>query len=91
MRDMPQGDREHLLGRSHLEVEWSREFPFQAGDVCIGNVTPIFSEVCGDSVRPSLNGEMCCAQRVRVPATARIANGRDVVDVDPKALIRNIA
>jgi hypothetical protein len=36
----------------------------------------------GDTVRAAFDGEMRGAKRLRMTATTRISNGRDMIDVD---------
>ncbi len=45
MRAMAQGDRLHLGGRGHLEVERQRQFRRQRGDIGVGDVAAILAQM----------------------------------------------
>ena len=47
---MRERDRQHLLGRRHLEVERQRDLGAQARDVVVGDVAAILAQMRGDAV-----------------------------------------
>ncbi len=51
----------------------------------IGDVAAILAQMRRDAVRPGLRGDTRGAHRIGVAAAARIADRRDVVDVDAEA------
>ncbi len=55
---------------------------FQAHDIFIADVAAVFAQVESDDVGPTLDGQQGSRHRVRETPAARIAQGRDVVDVD---------
>ena len=82
VRQMPQGNGEHFVGRCHLEIERARQLALKAGDVFVGDVTAVLPQVCGDAVGARFDGKVRGAQGIGMPSTPRIADGGDVVDVD---------
>ena len=85
-------DREtqHLVGAGHLEVEHCTDFARQTADVVILDVTTIFTQVRGDAVGARVLAEPCSRYGIRLVATARLPDRRDVVDVDVKALAAHV-
>ena len=67
---MPQRYVDHFICRSHLKIEGPRQLSLQPGDIAIGNVTTIFPQVRGNSIRPTLDRNVGGAQRIRMPAAA---------------------
>ena len=91
MRHVAQRDGQHLVGGGHLEVERPGQLALEAGDVVIRDVAAILAQVRGDAVGAGLHGEVRSAQRIGMPAAARVADGRHVVDVDAEAQMRAVA
>ncbi len=87
VRKVPQRDGEHLLGRCHLQIERARQLALEARDVVVGDVAAVFAQVRGDAVGAGLDGQVRGAQRIGMPAAARVADGGDVVDVHAQAEI----
>src|SRR6476620_6753667 len=85
VRAVSKRDRQHLVGRGHLEVQRQRDLGHQSVDVAVGDVTPVLAQVCSDAVGTRVGGNMCGADRVRMVAAARVPDGRDVIDVDAEA------
>ena len=88
VRHVAQGDGQHLLGRRHLEIERPGQLALEPGDVGVGDVAAILAQVRGDAVGAGLDGQLRGAQRIGMAAAARVADGRDVVDVDAEAQVR---
>ena len=88
MRHVAQRDGQHLVGGGHLEVERPGQLALEAGDVGIRDVAAILAQVRGDAVGAGLDGQMRGAQRIGMPAAARVADGGHVVDVDAEAQMR---
>ena len=82
---MGERDREHLVGRRHLEVERKGDAPHQSVDVGVGDVPPVFAQVRRDAVGPRPLGGLGGAQRIGMLSPASIPDRRDMVDVDPEA------
>ncbi len=82
---MAQGDRQHLVGRGHFEVERDGQLGGQAGDVVVGDVAPVLAEMRGNAVGAGLGGEQGGADRIGIAGAARVPDRRDVIDIDPKA------
>ena len=82
-----QRDRQHLLGRRHLQIERQVDLAAEALDVAIRDMAAILAQMRGDAVGAGLGGEPCGAHRIGMAAAARIADGRDMVDVhaEPQA------
>ena len=80
------GDRDHFVGARHLEIEDGRHRCGEAAYVVVLNVPTILSKVRRDAIRSSALAEHGALDRVGFIAPPRLANGRDVVDVDVEAL-----
>ena len=78
-------DREHFLGRRHLEVQRQVDLGHQPVDVAVGDVAPVLAQVGGDAVGAGRGGGMGRAHRVGMIAAARVPDGRDMVDIDAEA------
>ena len=85
---MPQRDGQHFRGGGHLQIEGQGQLLLEAGNVGIGNVATILAQVRGDAIGAGLDGQMGGAQRIGMAATARVADGGDVIDVDAEAQVR---
>ena len=66
------GDRDHLGGRRHLEVERREELALQPLHIVVADMPAVLAQVRGDAVGPGEHGEMGGADRVRMAAAARI-------------------
>ena len=86
-----QRDRDHLVGRRHLEIERLGDLRLEARHVVVADVAAIFAQMRGDAVGAGLDRDLRRAHRIGMPAAARIAHGRDVVDVDAEAERRQLA
>ena len=56
VRAVAQRDREHLLGRRHLEVQRQVDLGHQPVDVVVGDVAAVLAQVGGDAVGAGLGG-----------------------------------
>jgi hypothetical protein len=81
---MADRDPKHLVRRRHFEIERPRQLILEPRYIGIRDVAAIFAKVRRDAIGSSFNREMRGAKRIGMHATARIAQGRDVVDVDPE-------
>ena len=80
-------DRQHFGGRRHFQVQGQGDLGHQAINVGIGDMPPIFAQVGGDPVGPGGGGGVGCAHRIGMRSAARVADRRDMVDVDPEAQV----
>ena len=78
-------DRHHLVGRRHLEIERLGDLGLEPRDVVIADVAAVFAQMRGDAVGAGLDRELGRAHRIGMAPAARVAHGRDVVDVDAEA------
>jgi hypothetical protein len=85
MRLRLERDCEHLIGRRHLEIERLVNFSPQSRDVFVTNVTPILSQMRGNSVSPCSYRQSRRADGIRMPPAPRVADGGDMVDIDTEA------
>ena len=85
MRAVPQGDFQHLLRRGHFQVERQARGAVDAGQVLVANVAAVFTQVNGDPVAPAGCHDLGRADWIGMGATARVADGRNVIDVHAKA------
>ena len=85
VRTVAKGEPNHLLGRRHLEVQRQSDRSDQPGDVVVDDVAPVLAQMGGDPVGSGSLGDLGGADRIRVDPAARVADRRDMVDVDSKA------
>ena len=78
-------DGDHLVGRRHLEVERHGDLALQPRDVVVADVAAVLAQVRGDAVGAGRDRHHGRAHRIGMPSAARVADGRDVVDVDAEA------
>jgi hypothetical protein len=70
MRPMPQGNLEHFLGRSHLEIERALDARHEQFDVGVPDMPPVFPQMGRNSICPSRLCNSGSAQRIgMIPAT----------------------
>ena len=81
MRTVPKGDFQHLLGRSHFQIERQVCRCLNAGEVIIADMSAIFAQVSGDAIAADPGDDFGRAHRVRMIAAARIADGGHVINV----------
>ena len=84
VRPVPEGDRQHLLGGRHLEIERQVDLFRQPHDVGVGDVPAILAQMRGDAVGAGLGGQARRTDRIGLRAAAGVADGGDVVDVHAK-------
>ena len=77
-------DREldHRVRHGHLEIDARLHGAQQDVDVARLNVAPVFAQVHGDAVRARLLGDQSRRDGVGIARVARLAQCRDVIDVD---------
>ena len=80
-----QRDVEHGLGRGHFEIERLRDRGLEPPHIVVVNVAPILAQVRGDPVSARLDRNQRRPNRIGRGPAARIAHGRDMVDIDAKA------
>jgi hypothetical protein len=51
------------------------------GKVIIADMAAVFAQVDGDAVTAACRDDLCRPNRIGMIATARVANGRNVIDV----------
>ncbi len=78
---MAHGDREHLRGRRHLEIERYLDLAAEACDVVVGDVAAVLAQMRGDAVRAGRDRQPRGPHRIGMPPAAGIADGGDVIDV----------
>ena len=86
VRAVAQRDVAHFVGRRHFEIEREGNIGFQH-EIVIADMAAILAQMRGDAVRAGVcRSTPRRAHRVRdARRTARVADGRDVVDVDAEA------
>ncbi len=85
MRARSHRDLNHLVGRRHFEVERLVDLGLEPRDVIVADVTPVLAQMRGDAIGSGFDGEHGGTHRIGMAPAARIADGRDVIDVDAKA------
>src|SRR4051794_4937666 len=89
MRPQAFGESNHFVGAGNLEVEDGRDELGDGVDVGVLHMTPVFAEMRSNAVRAGGFAERYRFSRNRFVASARLPNGRDMIDVDVQALTRN--
>ena len=84
MRLVRQCDSQHFLGTRHLEVERQVGRLLYPLEIVVADMPPVLAQMCGDPVAAHRRDDFRRAHRVRMIAAARIADGGDVVDINPE-------
>ena len=84
-----QRDVEHRLGRRHLEIERLLDRGLEPLHVVVVDMAAVLAQMRGDPVGAGLDGEEGGANGIGRRAAARVAEGRDVVDVDAEVEARS--
>src|SRR4029078_10169324 len=79
---MGEGNRQHLLGSRHFQIQRQVDLGHQPVDVAVGDVAPVFAQMRGSPVSTGLCRDMRRSNRIGMIAPARVPYGRDVIDVD---------
>ena len=75
-------DRDHLIGRRHLEIELDVGELTQAPHVLVLDMPAVFAQMDRDAVRTAQMGFDCGPHWIRLVGAARLAQCGDMVDVD---------
>ena len=78
----PPCERDHRLGRGHLEVQLHAEAAAEHLHVALLDVAPVLAQVDRDTVGPGRLGDQRRLHRIRVVDAPGLPERRDVVDVD---------
>jgi hypothetical protein len=85
MGPMLQGNRRHLVGRRHFQIERNGQRLAEPGDIVIGNMAPVFAQVGGDAVGAGGLRQDGGAHRIGIVAAARLTHGRHMIDIHAEA------
>ena len=85
VRAHPARDLDHFRRRRHFEIERLADARLEPRDVVVDDVTAILAQVRGDAVGAGGDRDLRGLQRIGVAAAARVAHGRDMIDVDAEA------
>ena len=88
MRTGPQRDRDHVVGRRHLEIQRLVDLGLEPRDIVVADVPAVLAQMRRDPVRARGDGQPGRAHRIGMPAAARVSNGRDMVDIHTKPEMR---
>ena len=89
MRPRLDRDRDHLVGRRHFEVERLGDLRLEARDVVVADVPAILAQMRGDAVGAGLDRELRRLHGIGMRPAARVADGRNVIDVHAEAQMGN--
>src|SRR4029450_4733576 len=78
-------DPNHFFGRGHFEIERLCNLRFEAGNVVVADVPPVFTEMRGDTVGAPANRDLCRMDGIWVASAACVADGGHMVDIDAEA------
>ena len=73
---------QHVFGRRHLEIQRLRDLGLQPRHVVVADVAAVLAQMRGDAVGAGLDRGQRGAHRIRPLAAPRVAQGRDVIDID---------
>ena len=76
------GDSNHFVGGRHFEVQFDLRVFAQSSNVIVLNVTAIFSQVNGNSIRTAEMGFNRSPNRIRFIGATGLTQSGDVVDID---------
>ena len=82
MRFMSQRDFQHFLGSCHLEVQRQRGSRHDSLDIGVADMPPVLTQMRGNSVAADRRHNLRRTHRIGMLTTPRIADGRDMIDVD---------
>ena len=80
-----QGDLDHLVGRSHLEVERQVGRGLDPREILVADVAAILTQMRGDPVAADACDDLRGAHRIGMLAASCIADRGDMIDVHAKA------
>ena len=82
MRAVAQRDRQHLVGRRHLQVERQAGRGLDARQIRVADMAAVLAQMRGDAVAADRGDDLRRAHRIGMIAAARVADGGDMIDVD---------
>ena len=84
MRPGTDSNRDHIVGRRHLEIQRLVDLGLQSLNVLVTDMATVFAQMRGDTISAGRDRKLCRAHRIGMAAAARIADGRNMVDVHAK-------
>ena len=85
VRAVAQRDLDHLLGRRHFEIERQAGRLLYTLQVAVADMPPVLAQMRGNAIAADMRDDFCGAHRIGMLPAACVADGRDMVDIDPKA------
>ena len=85
MRARFQRDVDHLARRRHLEIQRLGELRLEPRDVVVADMAAVLAQVRRDAVGAGLDRKQRSLHGIGMASAARVADGRDVIDVDAEA------
>ena len=82
---VPERDLQHFRRCRHLEIEGQVDLAAQSPDIVVRDVPAILAQVRRNPVGPGLGGDARGPHGIGMAPAARVADGRNVVDVDAEA------
>src|ERR1700704_1334113 len=87
MRPRVEGNRNHVIGCRHLEIQRFQNLPFQPRHVLVADMAPVLAQMRGNAIGASFYGKVCRTHRIGEDAAPRIAQGRDMIDIDAETQV----
>ena len=87
MRPRLDRDRDHLVGCGHFEVEWLGDLGLEACNIVVADMPAILAQMRGDAIGAGRDRDLGGLHRIGMRATARVADGRNVIDVHTEAKV----
>ena len=78
-------DADHFRRRRHFEIERLVDALLEPNHIVIDDVAAILAQMRGDAVGAGGDRNLGGLHRIGMPAAARIAHGRDMIDIDAEA------
>ncbi len=68
----PDCNRDHVVGRRHLEIQRLVDLGLQSLNVLVANMATVFAQMRGDAVGTGRDRKLCGPYRIRMASAARI-------------------
>jgi hypothetical protein len=76
-----QRNRQHLLRRSHLQIERQVDLAAQPIYVVVRDMPAILAQMGGDAIDTGVGSQPCSMNRVGMPSATGVPDRRHMVDV----------
>ncbi len=81
MRPGADRNRDHVVGRRHLEIQRLVDLGLEPHDVVVADMAAVFAQMRGDAVGAGSTASLAARTGSGWSPTPRVADGRDMIDV----------